>query len=78
MIWTLLGSSPQEKKPAFHSRQPSAAALALPPLQLAALNGRKRRGGAARTSETIRIPVGVDRLRGSGALLRPHPTFQVN
>lgn len=42
------------------------------PLQLSALNGREEAGGlggrgaaAARTSETIRIPVGVERLQSA-------------
>lgn len=55
------------------SRQ-SAVALALCPLQLAALNGREEARGAARRSETIRIPVGVDRLQSSATPGRSPPS----
>lgn len=34
-------------------------------------------GGAARRSETIRIPVGVDQLQRFAIYLRPQPTFRV-
>lgn len=44
------------------------------PLQLAALNGRKEARGAARTSETIRIPVGVDRLQSADTPGRNPPS----
>lgn len=58
---------------ASRSRQ-SAVALALCPLQLAALNGREEARGAARRSETIRIPVGVDRLQSSASPGRSPPS----
>lgn len=44
------------------------------PLQLAALNGRKEARGAARRSETIRIPVGVDRLQSADTPGRNPPS----
>lgn len=52
----------------------SAVALALCPLQLVALNGREEARGAARRSETIRIPAGVDRLQSADTPGRSPPS----
>ena len=55
-------------------RRHFAVFLALCPLQLAALNGRKEARGAARRSEQIRIPVGVDRLQSADTPGRNPPS----